>query len=51
MLLGAWMCYYVVLVENEIIVSILAAKEPYHMAMWFVVPLIVIDTSVLRGTY
>ena len=45
------MYYYVILVENEIILSIYAAKEPYHMAIWFVVPLIVTDTSGLRGTY
>ena len=51
MSLSAWMCYYVVLVENEIIVSIVAEKGPYNMTMWFVVPLIVTDTSVLRETY
>ena len=40
------MCYNEVSAENEIILSIFAEKGPYNMAMWFVVPMIVTDTSV-----
>ena len=40
------MCYNEVSVENEIILGIFAEKGPYNMTMWFVVPLIVTDTTV-----
>ena len=40
------MYYNEVSVENEIILHIFAEKGPYNMTMWFVVHLIVTDTSV-----
>ena len=39
------MYYNEISVENEIITFIFAEKGPYNMTMWFVVHLIVTDTS------